>query len=53
MHTHRLAGASAITYRPDADPRCMVDRAVLGQMAARGWLVEGDGPHAVVMCAPH
>jgi hypothetical protein len=38
--------------RPDANHRYMVDRNVREQMAARGWLVEGDGPDAVVMCAP-
>jgi hypothetical protein len=38
--------------RPDANHRYMVDRTVREQMAARGWLVEGDGPDAVVMCAP-
>jgi hypothetical protein len=38
--------------RPDANHRHMVDRTVREQTAARGWLVEGDGPDAVVMCAP-
>jgi photosystem II stability/assembly factor-like uncharacterized protein len=38
--------------RPDANHRYMTDRAVRDQMAAKGWLVEGDGPDAVVMCAP-
>lgn len=38
--------------RPDANHRYMVDRTVREQMAARGWLVEGDGPDAVVLCAP-
>jgi hypothetical protein len=38
--------------RPDANHRYMTDPAVRTQMVARGWLVEGDGPDAVVMCAP-
>ncbi len=39
--------------RPDANHRYMIDTAVRDQMVGRGWLVEGDGPDAVVMCAPH
>jgi hypothetical protein len=38
--------------RPDANHRYMTDRAVRDEMVAKGWLVEGDGPDYVVMCAP-
>ena len=38
--------------RPDANHRDMTDRGVRDQMAAKGWLVGGDGPDFVVMCAP-
>jgi hypothetical protein len=38
--------------RADANHRYMIDRAVRGQMIAKGWLVEGDGADFVVMCAP-
>ena len=38
--------------RPDANHRYMIDPAVRNQMAASGWLAEGDGPNLVVMCAP-
>jgi hypothetical protein len=38
--------------RPDANHRYLVDRTLRDQMAAKGWVVEGDGPDAVVMCAP-
>ncbi len=38
--------------RADANHRYTTDRAVRDQMAARGWLAEGDGPDLVVMCAP-
>jgi hypothetical protein len=38
--------------RSDANHRYMTDRAIRDQMVAQGWLVEGDGPDAVVMCAP-
>ena len=38
--------------RPDANHRYTTDAAVRAQMVARGWLAEGDGPDAVVMCAP-
>jgi hypothetical protein len=38
--------------RPDANHRYMTDKPTRDQMAAKGWLVEGDGPDAVVMCAP-
>jgi hypothetical protein len=38
--------------RADANHRYMTDRAIRDRMVAEGWLVEGDGPDAVVMCAP-
>jgi hypothetical protein len=38
--------------RTDANHRYMPDRAIRAQMEARGWVVEGDGPDLVVMCAP-
>jgi CSLREA domain-containing protein len=38
--------------RPDANHRYMTDKATRDQMVSKGWLVEGDGPDAVVMCAP-
>jgi 6-phosphogluconolactonase (cycloisomerase 2 family) len=38
--------------RTDANHRYMIDKAIRDQMAAKGWLVEGDGPDSVVMCAP-
>ena len=38
--------------RPDANHRYLIDKTLRDQMAARGWAVEGDGPDAVVMCAP-
>jgi hypothetical protein len=38
--------------RPDANHRYMIDKATRDAMVAKGWLVEGDGPDAVVMCAP-
>jgi len=38
--------------RPDANHRYMTNRLVRDQMVANGWLAEGDGPNAVVMCAP-
>jgi hypothetical protein len=38
--------------RPDVNQRYMTDRAIRDQMATKGWLVEGDGPDLVVMCAP-
>ena len=38
--------------RPDANHRYMTDRAIRAQMVARGWVMEGDGPDLVVMCAP-
>ena len=38
--------------RPDANHRYMTDPAVRAQMVAKGWIVEGDGPDMVVMCAP-
>jgi len=38
--------------RPDANHRYTADRAVRDQMVGKGWLAEGDGPDAVVMCGP-
>lgn len=38
--------------RADANHRYMLERAIRSQMSGQGWLVEGDGPDAVVMCAP-
>ncbi len=38
--------------RADANHRYTVERAVREQMVAKGWLAEGDGDDAVVMCAP-
>jgi hypothetical protein len=38
--------------RADANHRYITDRAQRERMAAAGWLVEGDGPDQVVMCAP-
>src|SRR5262249_22709111 len=38
--------------RTDANHRYMTDPAIRTQMVARGWLVEGDGDDAVVMCGP-
>lgn len=38
--------------RADANHRYMTDSTVRDQMAAKGWTVEGDGPDAIVMCAP-
>ncbi|MEO7158705.1 MAG: S8 family peptidase [Vicinamibacterales bacterium] len=38
--------------RQDANHRYMTEKATRDQMRALGWLVEGDGPDFVVMCAP-
>jgi serine protease len=38
--------------RPDANHRYTTNRAVRDAMVASGWLAEGDGPDAVLMCAP-
>jgi hypothetical protein len=38
--------------KPDANHRYMTDPAVRTAMAALGWIIEGDGPDAVVMCGP-
>ena len=38
--------------RPDANHRYMTSTAIRAQMVTKGWVVEGDGPDAVVMCAP-
>jgi serine protease len=42
----------AFSNRPDVNHRYMTDRDVRDRMAAKGWIVEGDGPDRVVMCAP-
>ena len=39
--------------RPGKDNhRYTTDKAVRDQMVDKGWLIEGDGPDAVVMCGP-
>jgi hypothetical protein len=38
--------------RVDTNHRYMTDRALRDQMVALGWVKEGAGPDAVVMCAP-
>ena len=38
--------------RADANHRYLTDKLTRDQMASRGWVVEGDGPDSVVMCAP-
>jgi hypothetical protein len=38
--------------RADANHRYTTDRSVRDAMVAKGWIAEGDGPDAVVMCAP-
>jgi len=38
--------------RKDANHRYMTSKTIRDEMAAKGWVVEGDGPDAVVMCAP-
>ena len=38
--------------RPDANHRYTTSRAVRDAMVTTGWLAEGDGPDAVLMCAP-
>jgi hypothetical protein len=38
--------------RADANHRYMTSAELREQMAAIGWLREGDGPDFVVMCAP-
>jgi len=38
--------------RADANHRYMVSLSVRASMEARGWVPEGHGPDAVVMCAP-
>jgi carboxypeptidase C (cathepsin A) len=38
--------------RRDANHRYMVSAVVRATMQARGWIPEGDGPDAVVMCTP-
>ena len=38
--------------RVDANHRYLTDKTTRDRMVATGWLVEGDGPDQVVMCAP-
>lgn len=38
--------------RTDANHRYTTDRVVRSAMVAKGWVAEGDGSDAVVMCAP-
>jgi hypothetical protein len=38
--------------RADANHRYMADPALRDEMAARGWVVEGDGEDRVVVCTP-
>ena len=38
--------------RPDANHRYMTNLGVRAVMVQLGWIVEGDGPDAVVMCGP-
>lgn len=41
----------AFSNRADANHRYFTDPAIGAQMAAQHWLLEGDGPDLVVMCA--
>ena len=38
--------------RPDANHRYTTDPAIKAQMLAKGYIAEGYGPDAVIMCAP-
>jgi len=38
--------------RADVNHRYMTSRALRDQMAAQGWIAEGDGPDRVAMCVP-
>jgi hypothetical protein len=38
--------------RADTNHRYTANRAIRDQMVAAGWLAEGYGPDAVIMCAP-
>jgi hypothetical protein len=38
--------------RPDANHRYMTSLGVRAAMVQLGWIIEGDGPDAVVMCGP-
>ncbi len=38
--------------RSDANHRYVTDPSLRDQMAAKGYVVEGYGPDAVIMCAP-
>jgi hypothetical protein len=42
----------AFSNRADANHRYFIDPAIGTQMQGLGWLLEGDGPDLVVMCAP-
>ena len=42
----------AFNNRADANHRYTIDRAVRDQMVARGYIAEGYGDDAVIMCAP-
>jgi YVTN family beta-propeller protein len=42
----------AFSNRHDANHRYFIDPAIGPQMQGLGWLLEGDGPDLVVMCAP-
>ena len=42
----------AYDNRPDANHRYTTDASVRAAMLAAGWVPEGHGPQAVVMCAP-
>jgi uncharacterized protein YkwD len=42
----------AFSNRPDANHRYFIDPSVGTTMVAQHWLLEGDGPNLVVMCAP-
>ena len=47
-----IAVYRVFSNRADANHRYTTDRTVRDQMAQAGWTIEGDGPDAVVMCAP-
>ncbi len=55
--TGACPGATIPVYRvwdrrADTNHRYTIDRAVRDAMVARGWVAEGYGPDAVIMCAP-
>jgi len=41
----------AFNRRPDANHRCTTSAVVRAQMEAAGWIREGYGPDAAIMCA--